>query len=92
MSSVGPLKITPVQLSHLCVENLPVILIWELIMVIYCSHSQRLPNVLAQLGETLPISHSLPIFVSLFILFLLENIHKILHLNADISMVKTIHS
>ena len=61
-------------------------------MVIYFSHSQILPNVLALLGETLPISHSMPIFVALFIPFLLENIHKILHMNADISMAKITRS
>ena len=58
------------------------ILIRELIMIIYYSHSQSLPNV--KLSETLPISHSIPIFVALFIPFLLENIHKILHFNAHI--------
>ena len=63
-------KRIPVQLSHLCVENLPVILIRELIMIIYCSHSQSLQNV--KLSGNLPISHSMPNFVALFILFLLH--------------------
>ena len=39
-------------------------------MIIYCSHSQSLPNV--KLSGNLPISHSMPNFVALFILFLLH--------------------
>ena len=43
-------------------------------MVIYCSHSQSLPNV--KLCETLPISHS--ILQRFLYRFCLKNIHKIL--------------
>ena len=52
-------------------------------MVIYCSHSQSLPNVLVQLLCNSPHQSFSAHFVALFILFLLENIHKILHFDID---------